>query len=113
MVQPSPAGGHNDLTRLLETEARLEEMLRRAREEASRLLAEAQAAAQAREAALGAELEDTARRLEAEIGAERARREQDIAAAARRDAERFDHVAAERVGELARYVVDRVIRGTE
>lgn len=113
MVQPSPAGGQNDLTSLLETEARLEELLRRAREEAASLLAEAQAAAQAREGALGAELEGAGRRLEAEIGAERARREQDIAAAARRDAERFDQVSAERVSDLARYVVDRVIKGTE
>jgi vacuolar-type H+-ATPase subunit H len=108
---PSLAGGPGDLERLLETEARLEEMVRRAREEAARLVSEAQAAAQAREAALGAELEEAARRLEADIAAERARREQEIGSAARREAERFDRVPAERIGELARYVVDRVIGG--
>jgi hypothetical protein len=101
----------SDLTRLLETEARLEELLHRAREEAARLVAEAHAAAQAREAALGAELEEAARQLESAIAAERGRREQELAAAARRDVERFDQVSTQQIGELARHVVGRIVGG--
>lgn len=112
--RPEPASqptSASDLTQLLETEARLEELLRRAREQADRLVAEARAAAQAREAGLATELEEAARRLEAEIAAERVRREQEVTETARRDAEMFDHVPAGRIDELARYVVDRLIEG--
>jgi vacuolar-type H+-ATPase subunit H len=97
------------LARLLDTETRLEQALQRAREEATRLVTEARAAAQAREAALAAELEAAAQRLATEITGERDTAAQAIAAAARRDAERFDGVTAERIAELARRVVERVL----
>jgi len=104
-----PSGG--DLARLLDTETRLEQALQRARDEATRLVTEARGTARAREAALGAELDAAARRLEAEIAGERDRAAQEIAAAARRDTERFDGVTAERIRDVARQVVDRVIGG--
>jgi hypothetical protein len=100
-----------DLTRLLETEARLEEALRRARDEAARLVTEARTLALAREEVLGAELDAAARRLEAEIATERDRAERDIAEAARQEVARFDGVAVERIAALARRVVERVIGG--
>lgn len=98
-----------DLARLLDTEAGLERALEHARDEATRLEAEARAAARAREEALGAEIEAEARRLAAEIAAERDRAAQAISEAARRDTERFDAVTPERIGELARRVVERVM----
>lgn len=97
------------MTRLLETEARLEEMLRQAREEAARLIAEAQQAARAREEALGAELAAAVQQLDATIEAERRRQEREIAADARRRAEGFDQVSPERVEELTRDIVGRII----
>ena len=105
----SPNGG--DLGRLLETEARLEESLGAARAEAARLVAEAEGAAQSREAALDAELDALGRRLEAEIAAQRDAAQRDVAAAAQREAERFDGVSDRRIGELARRVVERLLEG--
>jgi vacuolar-type H+-ATPase subunit H len=99
----------SDLTRLLEAEARLEQMLQRARDEAARLVAEARTAARARDDALGAELEEAEQRLEAEMAAERDRRVEEIAEGARHEVERLEHVAPERIAELARYMVDRAI----
>lgn len=95
--------------RLLETEARLEDMVRRAREEAVRLESKAREAARAREEALGAELAATAHQLDAAIDAEQRRQEQEIAVEAQRRAEGFDQVAPERIEELARHIVGRVI----
>lgn len=105
---PGPASG-GDLDRLLGTEARLEELLRRAREEAARLVAEARETARAREAALGEELEAAARRLTGEIAAERQRREEQLATEAQGQAQWFDRVGAERIAELARGVVEQVV----
>jgi len=105
---PGPTSG-GDLGRLLGTEARLEELLRRSREEAARLVAEARETARAREAALGEELEAAVRRLSEEIAAERQRCEQELVEEARREAERFDGVPADRIAELARGVVEQVI----
>ncbi len=99
------------MARLLDTETRLEQTLGRARDEAARLVTEAREAARAREAALGAELEAAAQRLGAEIATERDRAAREIVEAARREAERFDGVTPERIGELARRVVERVIGG--
>jgi vacuolar-type H+-ATPase subunit H len=104
-----PSGG--DLARLLDTETRLEQALQRARDEATRLVTEAREAARARETALGAELEAAAQRLEAEIASQRDRTAREIADAARRDTERFDGVTVERIAEVARRVVERVIGG--
>jgi vacuolar-type H+-ATPase subunit H len=109
-LSPPPTGG--DLARLLDTEARLEQVLQHARDEATRLVAEAREAARACEAALGAELEAAAQRLAAEIAGERDRAAVEITAAARRDTERLAAVTGERIRDLARRVVERVIGGT-
>jgi hypothetical protein len=103
------AGESNDLARLLETEARLEEMLRGTREEATGLVAAAREAAVAREAALAAQVEADGRRLEETLHADYERRVADAAAAAGREAERLDRVGDEQVAVLARHVVSRVI----
>ncbi len=109
----SPAAPPNgsDLARLLETEARLEGELARAREEATRLVTAARADAAAREAALAADLETASRQLEATVEAERELRHRGIAEGAAREAERFDRVGPEQVAALARYVLGRVIEG--
>ena len=110
---PSPAAtaGVNDLTRLVETEARLEAMLAAARADGARRIAAAKDAAGARDSALAAELETAGRAVETEIAAERARRESEIAAAGRRDAERYERVTPDRIAELARDVIERLVRG--
>lgn len=110
---PSPAvtAGASDLTRLVETEARLEAMLAAARADGARRIAAATDAAQAREAALAAELESAGRGVEAEIAAERARREAEITAAGRRNAEQYDRVTPERIEALARDLLQRLVRG--
>lgn len=109
-LSPSaPAGEPSDLTRLLDTEGRLEEMLRGAREEAARLVAAAREDATARETALAAELEAEANRLAKTLEAEYQRQAADSSVEATRQAERLDRVGAEQVTTLARYVVGRVI----
>jgi hypothetical protein len=107
---PSTAAGEsNDLARLLETEAQLEEMLRRTREEATRLVAAAGEAAVAREAALTAQVGADARGLEETLQADYERRVTDASAAADRDVARLDRVEDDQVAVLARYMVSRVI----
>jgi hypothetical protein len=97
------------LARLLSTEARLEEKLRRAREEAAGLVTAARDAAQAREAALAAELETLGRQLEVTIADERQRQERELAESARAQVQRFDQASPEEIEALARYVVERLI----
>lgn len=109
-LSPSaPAGEPSDLTRLLDTEGRLEEMLRGAREQAARLVAAAREGAVAREAALAAKLEAEANRLAETVEAEYRRRAAEAGAEATQQGERLDRVGAEQVTTLARYVVGRVI----
>ncbi len=105
----APSEGAADLSRLLDAEARLEEMLCRARAQAAGLITTAQEAAAAREAALVASIDAICRELEATIEAERQRQEQEVMEAARRDALRFDQTGPEQIDALARYVVERAI----
>jgi hypothetical protein len=97
------------LARLLDTEGRLEEALRSAREEAAALVARAREAAAAREAALTADIERLGRTLESSVAEEQHRQEHDLAEAARREARAFDETGPEQIETLARYVVERVI----
>jgi hypothetical protein len=105
-AEPS-AGG--DLSRLIETERRLEREVAAAREQADRVVADAVTAARAREQALDADLEEEVSAVEAGIAAERARDEDAIVTAARRAVERFDGVTGEEVAEIAGWLVARVI----
>ena len=97
------------MARLLSTEARLEETLRHAREEAAGLVTSARDAAAAKEAALATDLEALRAGIETAIAAEQHRQEQELAEAARREARRFDETGPEQIETLARYVVERVI----
>lgn len=109
-IRPStPSEGAGDLARLLDTEARLEETLRRARDEGAGMIAAARAAAAARDAALTSDLEALGRTLETSIAEERRRQEATLAESARQDARAFDEAGPERIEALARYVVERVI----
>jgi vacuolar-type H+-ATPase subunit H len=112
VAPPRAAGESTDLARLLETEARLEERLHRARDEATRLVAAAREAAVACEATLAAQVEADARRLGETLHAEYERAAAAAAATAGQEAERLDAVTDARVAALARHAVSRVI-GTE
>jgi F0F1-type ATP synthase membrane subunit b/b' len=100
-----------DLERLIVTEQRLDEALRGAREEAARLVAEAQAAAQRAEAELEAELLSSAERLAAETASERERREREVSQEAALTVACYEAVPAERVSAAARDVVERLVAG--
>jgi F0F1-type ATP synthase membrane subunit b/b' len=100
-----------DLERLIATEQSLDEALRGAREAASRLVAEAQAAVHRAEAELEAELLSAAARFAAETAAERDRREREVRREAALAAARYEAVPAERVSAAARDVVERLVAG--
>jgi vacuolar-type H+-ATPase subunit H len=102
-----------DLDRLIATEQRLDEKLRRAREEAARLVQEAQAAARAREAEVSAELEEAAQRSATETAAERERRVREVREEAVAKVKRFEDVSAARVSRAARDLVARLVGGGE
>ena len=106
---PASLDGTGDLTRLLSTEARLEQRLRDAQEEAAALVAGARERAAAREASLAAELEAEERRLDAAIAEDRRRREAEVAERAVSEARAFDAMGDDRIQALARFVVERVI----
>ena len=105
----SAQDGKGDLARLLSTEQRLEQLVVQARAEAARILADAQARAEARDTATRAELDRAVRDLTEGIATERAQRKSALEAALAGEAARFDAVTNERIAELARYVVRRVI----
>lgn len=102
-----------DLDRLIATEQRLDEALRRAREEAAGLVQAAQAAARQREAELAAELEATAQRFATETAAERERREREVGEEAAAQVARYEAIPAGRITQAARDVVDRLVAGGE
>lgn len=102
-----------DLDRLIATEQRLDEQLRRAREEAARLVREAEAAARARETEVAAELEAAAQRFATETAAERERRVREVREEAVASVKRYEGVTAARVSLAARDVVARLVEGEE
>jgi len=101
--------GTGDLARLLNTEARLDDVLRQARDEAAGLVASARDRAAAREAALAAALDALVGELETVIEAERRHQHEEIVESARQQARAFDEAGAAQIDALAHYVVDRVI----
>lgn len=100
-----------DLERLIATEQRLDEALRAAREEGTRLVAEVQAVLRRREEGLEAELQDAARKEAAETAAERERRVQDVSSEAARAVARYEAITADQVAAAARAVVDHLVAG--
>lgn len=102
-----------DLDRLIATEQRLDQALRRAQEEAAGLVQAAQAAARQRDAELAAELEAMALRFSAETTAERERREREVREEALARVARYDAISDERIARAARDVVDWLVAGEE
>ena len=110
-TSPPPARG--ELNRLLETEERLDALIRRARGEAEALVAAAREAVLARERAFATEVETAEREVVAEAERERDRRAETITAEARVEAARYDAVDPARLDALAQLVIDRLLRDPE
>jgi vacuolar-type H+-ATPase subunit H len=106
VVAPPPQG---DLTRLLETERRLDERLSAARTAGETLVARAEADARRREAALEAELETEERRLDQTLAAERQARAAEIVENARRTAAAYEAVEPGRLAAVARHLAERFL----
>ena len=98
-----------DLARLLSTEARLEEMLARARAEAGVLVSAAREAAGARDRELAARMTDEVARVERDVTEEQSHRETALRNEAAAEAARFAALSPAQIEGLARYVVRRVI----
>jgi hypothetical protein len=98
-----------DLARLLETERRLGARLRAARAEADALVAQAQTAAERREAALAAELEAEERLADERLTREHRKREREIADAAQRQIEAYQRIPARRLAEIAKTLARRLL----
>ena len=98
-----------DLARLLETERRLGERLRTARADADALVAQAQAAAERRDAALAADLKAEERLADERLSGELRKREQEIADDAQRQIEAYQRIPASRLTELAKSLADRLL----
>jgi hypothetical protein len=103
----------DDLTRLLETEARLAAALQTARAGAAAVVAAARRRAAELEARLETEVAAAARDLAATIAADRDRRRAQLAAAARSRAAALDGVGGAALERLADAVVDAVLREGE
>lgn len=100
-----------ELTRLLETEQRLEGELRAARARAEVLRAEAVEAARRRVAGIDAALAAAEQALTTELTAERRRREAEITAAADQTIARYEKIDDTRVLVVARELVARFLAG--
>ena len=93
------------LSRLLETENKLEEMLKEARREAKGLVEAAQMAADGRVRELESQLEGEEERLRQQIARERDRTIDSIRSEARQETKRLDELDDARIAALARHVV--------
>jgi phosphate uptake regulator len=98
-----------ELERLIETERRLDNLLRQAREQAAAIVQGARDAVAQREAAVAAELAAAAGKAEATLAAERERVATEITAAARDQIARCDGVDEPRVQAAARRLVERLL----
>lgn len=98
-----------ELEQLIATEQRLDETLRRAREECARLVADAREAARRAETALAVEIEAAARAAAVTTASERQRREAEIAREAAERVARYDAVPAARIRTLAQDVVSQLV----
>ena len=98
-----------ELEQLIATEQRLDDELRRAREECARLVADAREAARRAEAALAAEIAAAAETSAAATATERQQREAEIAREAAERVARYDAVPAALIQALAQEVVARLV----
>lgn len=98
-----------ELEQLIATERKLDEALRRTREDCARLVANAREAARGAEAALTAEMEAAAEATAVATATERQQREADIAREAAERVARYDAVPAPRVHALAQELVAQLV----
>lgn len=98
-----------ELEQLIATEQRLDEALRRARAEATRVTEEARAAASLAEAALAADIESAAGAMALAAATERRDREAAIAREAAEQVARTDGVAETRIRALAQDLVNLLV----
>jgi F0F1-type ATP synthase membrane subunit b/b' len=108
---PNAPAASGDLSRLLETERRLEAQLAAARAEAEALLAAARREAAQLETGQRAGLDRALAALEKELREERERRLAGIEAESRGEVARWDGMGDGEVARLAGMVVRRVISG--
>jgi len=101
----------SDLTRLIEAEQRLEEVLTSARTDAGALVESARTDAAAAEVALERELQESDARLESEVESESARRVAEVETEGRRVAAGLDAVPEARIVELAAVIVTSLVGG--
>ncbi len=100
-----------DLRRLIDAEARNDQVIREARAAAAETIRAAHDAIAVQQAGLAAELERIVAEQASALAAERDRRMADLAGGAARDAAGYDAVTAERITAAARAVVDRLVGG--
>ena len=98
-----------ELEQLIATEQRLDEALRRVREECARVVADARETARRSEAALAAEIEAAARAAAVAATTERQRREAEIAREAAERVARYAAVPATQIEALAQDVVVQLV----
>ena len=101
----------SDLTRLIETEARLDQQLEVARDEARRLVAEARAFAASRAGRLAGEAEAARVAARARLAAEEAAAMAGIEADAGHQAARYADLGERQLDALARKVVAALLAG--
>lgn len=99
------------LSRLLETEIELDAMLDKARKDAANLAASARADAEDRVRRFELELEEENHALRDRVAVERDESIAVIRADAKREVETLDGLGEERIADLARYVVERLVGG--
>ncbi len=99
------------LSRLLETESELDAMLERTRGEAAELVSSARADAEERIRRFEAELEAEERALRDRVAREGDEAITAIRAEAERNVKRLEGLDEEAIGELAHYVVRRLVDG--
>lgn len=108
--QPSPG---TDLSRLIETEERLGQILEQAREEGARIVVAARDAAVAAELEMDRERGRDRERIEVEVKQESSRRAAEALAVGRRAAVALDGLPETLISELARQVVERLVSVAE
>lgn len=99
------------LKQLLETEAELDALLASAKQRAQQLVDDARVEAEERVRRHEEELQSLEGELRTKLHAQREREIESIRSEAAREAEALDETSDERLDELARYVVSRLIGG--
>ncbi len=110
-AQPVSDATSGDLRRLIDAEARNDQLVSQAREAAAELIGRARDSIVQQHAALAAELERIVAEQATALAAERDHRMAELAAGAAREIAACDTVTDERVATAAKAVVDGLVRG--